>query len=117
QLIHNAAVVNAADWKYAPIFLIEQPVTALLQVEDIDDRNPQVALRGQKIAERFLLLRMDLQQDDIFRVVAADNYLPQQLRISIVVQAAEIDAQACRQSKRLNVFLCQHRLVSVEGRK
>ena len=51
QLIHNAAVVNAEYRKFTPILLVEQQITALLQAEDIDDRNPQVALRGQKIAE------------------------------------------------------------------
>src|ERR1700733_6627630 len=62
QLIHNAAVVNAMHRKLTPILFVEQPLSTLLQVEDIDDRNPQVALRGQKIAESLLLLRMDLQQ-------------------------------------------------------
>ncbi len=117
QLIHDAAVVDSAHRNLAAIFFVEQAFAPFLQLENIDDCDPEIALRKQKVAERLLLLRIYLQQNHIFRIVPADDQFPHQLLIRIVVVAAEIDPEVFRQSKRANIFLCQDRLVPVEGRE
>ncbi len=50
QFIHDAAVVDAAHRNFAAVFLIEQAFAAFLQLENVDDRDAQIALREQKVA-------------------------------------------------------------------
>ena len=117
QFIDDAAVVDAPHFDLAAVFAIEEPIAALLQRQNVDDRDAKFALRDQEVGQRLLVLRIDLHQDHVLRIVTGDDQLPHQLPVRIAVKSAEIDAEIGAQAVRLDILMGCGSLISVERRE
>ena len=75
QFVHDAAVVDAPNLDLAPVLRVEELLAALLQRQNVDDRDAQLALRDQEVGQRLLVLGIDLHQDDVLGIVTGDDEL------------------------------------------
>ncbi len=69
QLVGDRAIVNALDravWsdQFSPL---------LTDIPDIDDADPELLRCNQKVRQRFLLIRINLDQRDFVRSPVAQN--------------------------------------------
>ena len=70
-----------SDRNALAVALVIKPRPVLLDVDDVDRPHAQHFLGQQKIRQRLLMLRIDLHQNHIFRIMRSDNRAAQKFAV------------------------------------
>src|SRR5947208_13841654 len=89
QLIEDYSIINPLDPHFASVAVIEQLAATFLDFGHANRANTKQCFRSREIDTRFLLFRLDLQQDNAFWKRIGANRAPQQLEIRFVSDYAE----------------------------
>ena len=86
EFVENEAVVNPLDRHLAPVARIEQFPATPDDFRDVDRAHTQQRLGTGEVDAGFLLVGVDLQQNNIFRRMAAKDHAPQQIVVRLLAQ-------------------------------
>src|SRR5579883_373213 len=89
ELIRNHAIVNAPDFHAVKV----QLASALFELTNIGDANPEKLLRQNEIGCRFLLVRIDLEQRNVLGRVPVEYGALQKSRIRRFIEPVQITRQ------------------------
>src|SRR5437763_13227369 len=89
QFVEDHPIINAFDALFASPALVEQLPSAFLHFGERDDRRVEKRFGAGEIDARFLLLRVDFEQDNVFGIGITDDRAPKQLNVVSIVQATE----------------------------
>src|SRR3984893_11406380 len=89
QLIHDSPVVNTPNRDAVAASIIIKMRSFLLDTRDINGADAQHFLREQEVGQRLLLLRMNLHENDVFRIMVCDDCLLQKTTIGTGVEPAQ----------------------------
>ena len=89
QLIHDSSVVNTPNRDAVAASIIIKMRSFLLDTRDINGADAQHFLREQEVGQGLLLLRMNLHENDVFRIMVCDDRLLQKITIGTGVEPAQ----------------------------
>ena len=105
QFINYSTVINPLNRNPLAVFLIKQPPPLFANLRDTHCTNSEQPLGQQKIRPRLLLLRMDLHQHHIRRIMPRDNRVLQKPLVRSRVQPTQKVAKVRIESKHIDVSL------------
>src|SRR5262249_22643088 len=123
QLVHDGAVIDSFNWDQLAVVFVVKMRSLLFNLDDVNSPHAQHFFGEQEIAQSFLLLRMNLHQDNVLRVVPGNDPAPEKLSIRGVIESAQeiVEARSSRcsilQSVDIYVGFRQRDLVRIKRRE
>ena len=105
ELVHNGPVIDAMDLNLAAIAFVIQAPAVFANAGDTYSPHPEHTLGKDEVGQCLLMQRIDLHQDDIIAIVAAQDGAAEQSLIPVHIQAAEQIPQAAAEAIGVDIDL------------
>jgi hypothetical protein len=93
EFVDDGSIVDTMNGDFASFALIEEAIALLAEFGDVDGGDVEPVLVDAEVGESLLVVRIDLEEDDVFGVVVADDDLAEELPVALLGETAEVRLQ------------------------